>query len=403
MKDPSTPELSITQTADAPNGDEGRLRRLADSRREPVRWDGSFRPGDLMSRLARELRTPLAATRECIVLAGDSGDPSAGQRRNQYQRLAMDRLDEITNIIDVMHDLALVQAGNGFHLEFERSDVYSIAVGASRVLEKKAEARDITIQWDIPVDLPEILVEPRGIRQILMCLADNAVKFTEPGGVVRIAADSVSDDEMVRVQVEDSGPGVHPDEVDYIFGPFTQGRAGLTANQRGVGLGLTISRAIAHRNGGDIGLSERPDGGTIFWFTVPRMTVDAVQRLVIEPGADHFANDPNQGLSVVSVQLRPDAATTLGPGWPQIIKGQLRRSDRVLALDDDFAVVAAPACSRSARAVVRRIEETLGARIQPDQFWTEMITYPTPGLSRDEFIARVRRSMERGSADELAA
>jgi signal transduction histidine kinase len=107
------------------------------------------------------------------------------------------------------------------------------------------------------------------VRQIVLNLLANAVKFTDPGGSVTLAceANAAGADSRVRIVVSDTGRGIPEDTIDSIFEPFVQGRRS-TDSTEGVGLGLPISRALAYAMGGDIAVTSQPGVGSTFVLTL---------------------------------------------------------------------------------------------------------------------------------------
>jgi len=114
----------------------------------------------------------------------------------------------------------------------------------------------------LPADLPVVTIDPLRIREVLINLLSNALRFTPPGGVVSI--DARVDDGAVAVAVRDSGPGIAPEDLPKIFDRFYKGKA-----SRGSGLGLTIARNLVTAHGGSIRAESAPGAGTTLSFTLP--------------------------------------------------------------------------------------------------------------------------------------
>jgi two-component system, OmpR family, sensor histidine kinase KdpD len=125
--------------------------------------------------------------------------------------------------------------------------------------------KDYPVDISIPTDLPAVHVDANLVVQIFVNLFDNVVKYTPPGTRVHISAQG--DDELVRITVEDEGPGLPAAERARVFEKFQRGNDEGTIV--GAGLGLAICRAVVRAHGGDIGAGERPGGGARFQFTLP--------------------------------------------------------------------------------------------------------------------------------------
>jgi two-component system sensor histidine kinase KdpD len=121
------------------------------------------------------------------------------------------------------------------------------------------------VSIDLPGDLPAVRVDAPLVIQVFANLLDNCVRHTPPGTRISISANS--EDDAVRVLVDDNGPGLPPGDPERLFKKFQRGRE--ESDSGGAGLGLAICRAIIDAHGGTITASQRPGGGTRFAFTLP--------------------------------------------------------------------------------------------------------------------------------------
>ena len=129
-------------------------------------------------------------------------------------------------------------------------------------------AKEITLQFGGCDPNLAVRADSDPLRQILLNLVGNAVKFTDRGGQIMIDARTSGD--TVDVRVEDTGIGISPDQLDYIFEPFVQVDPRLTRSEGGVGLGLAISRDLARGMGGDIAVTSRVGEGSVFTLRLLR-------------------------------------------------------------------------------------------------------------------------------------
>lgn len=221
-----------------------------------------------VANISHEIRTPLAG------ILGMS------------ELLCMKDLDEETKDLSAnvlacsQHLLKLVNDLLDFSkLEAGKIDLESIPFSPSnlvkdvvRIVDPEASRKKLDIKIKIASELPDQVVgDPTRVRQILMNLVHNAVKFTE-SGQVEIIVDYNKDLERrdyIKFTVIDTGIGVPEKALDYLFQPFVQADGSTTRRYGGTGLGLSISKSLANLMGGEIGVENRQDGGSIFWFTVP--------------------------------------------------------------------------------------------------------------------------------------
>jgi signal transduction histidine kinase len=118
-----------------------------------------------------------------------------------------------------------------------------------------------------------VRADPYRLRQIVLNLLTNAIKFTEPGGAIRMTCELVDatsgDETKVRISVQDTGRGIPPDQIDGIWQPFVQVGRMLNQPGEGVGLGLAISRDLSRRLGGELSAASEPGRGSVFTLTLP--------------------------------------------------------------------------------------------------------------------------------------
>ncbi|MGH2830534.1 MAG: sensor histidine kinase, partial [Actinomycetota bacterium] len=134
----------------------------------------------------------------------------------------------------------------------------------------------------VPKDLPPVLADPRRLREILLNLVDNAVKYTPEGGTVEISAHAL--DGAVAIAVADTGIGIPPGTGDRVFEPFFRAEGVRTQQgQASSGLGLAVVKRLVEAHGGRIDYESAPGAGTTFTFTVP--TVDGAASATAGPGS----------------------------------------------------------------------------------------------------------------------
>ena len=127
-------------------------------------------------------------------------------------------------------------------------------------------AKGLDLVVDIPENLPDILADPSQLRNALHQLIDNARRYTE-SGAIRICARHLK--HQVRIDVSDTGRGIHPDLHEHLFTRFMRGADGINSGERGIGLGLAIARQLIERQGGTLWLECTSEEGSTFSFTLP--------------------------------------------------------------------------------------------------------------------------------------
>lgn len=220
---------------------------------------------DFLSTMSHELRTPLNAVIgfSDVLLANGAGELSGVQRRHVADIEGAAR--QLLGLVNDLLDLAKVEAGQ-IDLQLTDIDVREPVAAAVQLLRPAARAKDIAIASVLPANL-EAHADVGRVRQIVVNLISNAVKFTPREGQIEVVAKATGD--AVRIEVTDTGPGIRAEDAVRVFQPFSQLEAGIAA-RTGTGLGLSISRQLVEAMGGSIAFEPGPSGGTTFYFTLPR-------------------------------------------------------------------------------------------------------------------------------------
>jgi two-component system sensor histidine kinase KdpD len=217
----------------------------------------------LLSAISHDLRTPLAA----IVGAASSlvadGDRLGREAARELNQTIHDEAQRMTGLVNNVLDMARLQAG-AVHLNRQWYPVEEVVGSVLTRMSKRLEGRPVNI--DLPPDLPLVWLDGVLIEQVLVNLLENAIKYTPRGTAIEISAAATPDE--VVVSVADHGPGVPPGKEEQVFDKFY--RVAEESSQSGVGLGLTICRAIVEVHGGRIWVENRPQGGAVFKFSLLR-------------------------------------------------------------------------------------------------------------------------------------
>lgn len=228
-----------------------------------------------LATVSHEFRTPLNGILGMADLLSDTG-PDAEQAT--YIEALRTSGEALLALVDDILDFAKVEAGK-LELVEEPFEVVQLVETVAELMAPRAQAKGIELAAHIAPDLPTRLVGDRDrLRQILLNLVGNAVKFTEAGGVglsLRQAG------EGIEIVVADTGPGIPADRLDAIFGEFEQLEHGSGIRQSGTGLGLAIVRRLVGLMGGEVRAESRLGEGATFRITLPLMVASGAARPVI--------------------------------------------------------------------------------------------------------------------------
>jgi len=223
---------------------------------------------NFLANMSHEIRTPMNGVLGMASLLLDS-PLSAGQRE---QVETINRSGEaLLTIINEILDFSKIEA-NRIELETIDFELAQAVEDVAELLAPQAHGRDLEFIVDLSPDLPRVVVgDPSRVRQVLMNLIGNAIKFTETGSVtVRVTAEETNEEStLLRFAVTDTGIGLSEAALTRLFLPFSQGDATTTRRHGGTGLGLAISRRLVELMGGDLGVTSTPGQGSTFWFRLP--------------------------------------------------------------------------------------------------------------------------------------
>ena len=226
-----------------------------------------------LANMSHELRTPLNAILGFAeVMEQQLLGPLGSSRYVTYAHDIRWSGNHLLNLINDVLDLSKIESGRAELVE-EVLDVPSLARDCIRLLDDRAREAGVLWREAIPVDLPALKGDARGVRQILLNLLTNAVKFTASGGTVTFEAKEENDGRLA-LTVADTGTGIPESELAHIFEPFRYRSNALVSRvKEGTGLGLSICKRLTEMHGGTIEIKSRMDRGTTVTVRFPRNRV----------------------------------------------------------------------------------------------------------------------------------
>jgi PAS domain S-box-containing protein len=227
---------------------------------------------EFLANISHELRTPLNAIigfSEVMMaeMFGAVGSP-------QYKEYVKDIHDSGTHLYNLINDILDVSKAEAGKLELNEGivDVADAAARCIRLVNERADRAKVTIDANVPDDLPKLYADERKVKQILLNLLSNAVKFTPAGGKVSISA-GVDTDGCFRVVVTDTGIGIAEKDIDKVMAPFGQVDSSLSRRYEGTGLGLPLTVSLVELHGGILDLKSEMNAGTKVTVRFPKERV----------------------------------------------------------------------------------------------------------------------------------
>jgi PAS domain S-box-containing protein len=252
--------------------------------------------------LSHELRTPLAPVVAAVALLEMTADMPLEAR--EYLAMIRRNIALETRLIDDLLDLSLVISGK-LRLDRRPTSLNDLVEHVMDIVGGEVHDKGLTLEMSLGARPDLVDADPARLQQMVWNLVKNATKFTPAGGTIRIATRSAGPG-RAEVEVRDSGKGISPEALPHIFDPFEQGDPAITRQFGGLGLGLSIAKAVADRHGGTIrAASDGPGRGSSFVVALPLALAPADPREESDPAA---ADDPAGRVRVLLVEDHVDTA-----------------------------------------------------------------------------------------------
>jgi signal transduction histidine kinase len=232
---------------------EQQQRELIALRQELVTWVG------------HDLRTPLTSIRVVIeaLVDGVVEDPVTVER---YLQTAQHHVQSLTQILDDLFEIARLEGGS-IKLTRNLTSVRDLISDTIEAFSTLASRKGVRLEGDATPDVDPVDIDVPKIERVLANLVDNALRHTSDGDVVRVTASSAADG--VQIVVRDTGAGIPPEDLPYVFERFYRGDDDRHRAAGSAGLGLAIAKGIVEAHGGEMGIESVVDEGTRVWFTLP--------------------------------------------------------------------------------------------------------------------------------------
>jgi two-component system sensor histidine kinase/response regulator len=343
---------------------------LRDSERAAL--DASRMKSQFLANMSHEIRTPMNGVLGMIDALLHS---TLTEDQHRHAETARRSAESLLTIIDDVLDFSKIEAGR-LELEVEAVDLLELTGELRHLLWPRAQARGLRLIVSLGPAVPDVVLgDVVRLRQILVNLITNAIKFSEDGEiVVTIASD---EDEVLRFEVADQGIGIDDETLAALFEPFTQADASTTRRFGGTGLGLAISRQLAELMGGTLDATSEPGVGSTFRFTARLSAVAEADRPrpLLGIGVLVVTDAASQGVAIDGLMRRwgaePTVATFADAGRALVLAAARGDAPALVILSD-------PEGGDRSVALLAQLRERAGAPLPALLFSDVAIAEPLP-------------------------
>jgi hypothetical protein len=359
---------------------------------------------EFISMISHELRSPLTVMQESIDLVSDGSLGDVNEKQKEILKIGRDNATRLNKLIDALLNITKIEAGV-MPMDIAKTDLGRLLEETAAEHAHMADGRGIRLARALPQAPIFTCCDCEKVREVLVNLVSNALKFTPEGGTITLSLRPWEGEALICV--EDTGPGIEQEDIPKLFNKFAQVGGKRPAGAKGTGLGLAISKGIVEMHGGRIWVESQAGKGCKFYILMPMLPFEAALRNMVKREID-LATARNYAFCVVDINfyaraLKDDPrAAELCARAEAFLKSNMRNSHAILKRDEgDFTLLISNADPREGCRACTFIEKGLAdiAGINPALTADLTLLLSFPGDFRDEetFMRKLAEAREKAN------
>jgi PAS domain S-box-containing protein len=252
---------------------------------------------EFISAVSHELRTPLAVIKQLITLIFEETVGPLSDKQREIMVRVKNNTERLKNIIDELLDISRIE-GKRLKLDYSLVNLNDLIRESEDFFRELAVEKGVDLSYHLPQEEVNIFIDAERIIQVISNLINNAIKFTGENGKIKVEVRIL--DDRVRVGVVDTGIGIAKSDLPRLFGKFVQVSRLTGAEKKGLGLGLSISKELVERHGGEIWVESESGVGSKFYFTLP---LSYTAKILGKPIRDKIIHLLKEGIPVYLINF----------------------------------------------------------------------------------------------------
>ncbi len=354
---------------------------------------------EFISMVSHELRSPLTVVRESLDLVSDGTAGPVNERQKDILRIGLDNTGRLQRLIDGLLDITKIEAGV-MPLDMSRADLGALVAATAGDYAYLAAEKRITMEKTLPDSPLATYCDQDKLRQVLVNLVSNALKFTPEGGTITLSLRPWEGEALISV--ENSGQGIDPEDVPRLFNKFSQVGGAQPAGVKGTGLGLAISKGIVEMHGGRIWVESQPGEGCKFYVLLPVTPFEGAIRALLKREIE-FSGSGSREFCAVTMVPPAGGPAELAAKAEAFLKAGMRTAHATLKGEDGEITMLLSNSgpkegSRAGAFIDKAVGEIYGLNPGESGELTIILSYPGDFRDEEGYLRKIAALREKAGA-----